>query len=75
MKLKHFTVKNKNMHNFFFLHALALAYMCFEYDWPICDCVGIGLGHRSFPTGYYSFILEKACCSCKSFIGTAWSHQ
>ena len=67
------------LHAFIVSASLAWAYMCFEYDWPICDCVGIGSGHHSFPTSY-SFtwtrlwrklwlILEKARCSCNSFIG------
>ena len=37
-------------HAFIISASLAWAYMRFEYDWPICDCVGIELGHHSFPT-------------------------
>ena len=68
MKLKHYTVKSKDMDNYDFLHAfiisasLAWTYMCFEYDRPICDCIGIGFGHHSSVTSHsYTITSEHVC--------------
>ena len=53
---EHYTVKSKDMDNYDFLFiisaSLAWTFMCFEYDWPICNCVGIGFGHHSSVTSH-----------------------